>query len=177
MKTVSALVVAASLLGAAPVAAQDAVSPQERWGQVAACAAQRSNEARHACVDAVMRAAGVLEREAEVAINRENFGRVAPPPPPPPQVAQSAPRSAPPPVVTAPAPLTGISTRVAAVRTGADRRIVVTTTEGAVWRQADTGAIRRPPRVGEVFAVEEGALGSYRCTFNETTTFRCERRD
>ncbi len=132
-------------------------------------------------MDAVLRAAGVLNPERETEVNRDNFGREerrAPPPPPAPAPAPAVAAAAPPPVsVAPPPPLEGIATQVAAVSQGADRRITVTTSEGAIWRQIDTGAIRRLPRVGESFEVREGAMGGYRCTFNGNTTYRCERRD
>ena len=172
------------VLGAGTVMAQDTVSPQTRWAQVAACAAERSAESRHACVDAVLRAAGALDPVTEAAVNRENFGRAptpAPPPPPPPPVAQPLPAQAGgvarPVAPTAPPPIDGINTQVASARMGGDRRLVVETAEGAVWRQTDTEVIRRLPRAGESFEVRNGALGSFRCTFNVNTSFRCERRD
>jgi hypothetical protein len=174
-------------LGAAAVHAQDTVPAQTRWAQVAACAAERCNESRHACVDAVLRAAGALDAATEVAVNRENFGRTdrpapTPPPPPPPPVAAPASAArpapaAPPPLAAPPAPIDGITTQVASARLGSDRRLMVVTAEGAVWRQTDTDVIRRLPRAGESFEVRNGALGSFRCTFNGNTSFRCERRD
>jgi len=168
------------VLGTTAASAQDTVSPQTRWEQVAACAAERSSESRHACVDSVLRAAGALDAETETRVNRENFGRVersAPPPVAAPAVAANAVVAARSDAVEPPAPMEGISTRVSAARIGGDRRILVTTTEGAVWHQVDTDVIRRLPRQGEEFEVREGALGSFRCTANRTTTFRCERRD
>ncbi len=180
MKT--SFLMGAGLVLAVPVtaAAQDQVSGETRWNQVVACAAERSVEARHACVDSVLRAAGALDVAREVAVNRENFGReerAAPPPPPPPPAPAVAASVAAPARVAAPPPVTGITTRVASARLGGDRKLRVTTSEGAVWQQVDNDAIRRLPREGEAFEVREGSLGSYRCTFNETTTFRCERRD
>ena len=175
MKT--SILMGAGLVLALPVtaSAQDQVSGETRWNQVVACAAERSVEARHACMDSVLRAAGALDVAREVAVNRENFGReerAAPPPPPPVAATVAAPaRVAPPP------PVTGITTRVASARLGGDRKLRVTTSEGAVWQQVDNDTIRRLPREGEAFEVREGSLGSFRCTFNETTTFRCERRD
>lgn len=185
------------VLGAGAALAQDAVSPDARWAQVSACAAERSAESRHSCVDAVLRAAGALDRETEEAVNRENFGRTersapvaarAPAPAPaqapmaaPPALASAAQpaRVAPPPParIEAPEPVNGITTQVASARMGNDRRLLVTTAEGAVWHQVDSDNIRRLPRAGESFEVRSGALGSFRCTFNATTTFRCERRD
>lgn len=167
-------------LGAVAANAQDEVSPQARWAQVAACAAERSNESRHACVDAVLRAAGALDVATETRVNRENFGRVERPVPPPP-VAQPAAAvaavAASPVVIAPPAPVEGVSTQIASARRGNDRRLLVETVEGAVWRQVDSDVIRRIPRPGEAFDVREGALGSFRCTVNSSTTFRCERRD
>lgn len=170
------------LLASGTGLAQTGASPVERWQQVVACAAQPSNAGRHACIDAVLRAAGVLSPEREAEVNRQNFGRetplVAPSPPPPPPPVAAASGATPPPATVAPAqPLQGIATQVAAVSQGGDRKIVVTTIEGAVWRQIDGSPIRRLPRVGESFEVNEGAMGGYRCTFNGNTTYRCERRD
>lgn len=173
------------LLGSAAALAQAGLSPAERWQQVVACAAQDSNSGRHQCIDAVLRAAGVLNPEREAQVNRENFGREdrpaapppAPPAPPPPAAAPAAAAAPPAAPVAPPAPLQGIATQVAAVSQGGDRKIVVTTTEGAIWRQIDSSPIRRLPRVGESFEVREGAMGGYRCTFNGNTTYRCERRD
>jgi hypothetical protein len=176
----SLLAVGVLALGAVAVNAQDTASPQERWAQVAACAAERSNESRHACVDAVLRAAGALDAVTETRVNRENFGRVerlTPPPPvaqPPSAPAEAAARPDP---IAPPAPVDGVSTQVASARMGNDRRLVVETVEGAIWRQVDSDVIRRLPRQGEAFDVREGALGSFRCTVNRSTTFRCERRD
>jgi hypothetical protein len=166
-------------LGAVAANAQDQVSPQARWAQVAACAAERSNESRHACVDAVLRAAGALDVATETRVNRENFGRVERPVPPPvaqPPAAVAAAAAAPV-VIAPPAPVDGVSTTIASARRGSDRRLLVETVEGAVWHQADSDLIRRIPRPGEAFDVREGALGSFRCTVNSSTTFRCERRD
>ena len=178
------------MMGAAALAlvagagqAQDQVSPDVRWAQVSACAAERSAASRHACVDAVLRASGALDPVTEAAVDRENFGRDERPAPPPPvpQVAAAPARAAVPPVEpaarAAPPPVSGIDTRVASARMAGDRKVVVTTVEGAIWRQTDSDLIRRLPRAGESFEVREGALGSYRCTFNGDTSFRCERRD
>lgn len=172
----------AVLLGSATALAQSGGSPADRWQQVVACAAQGSNAARHDCIDAVLRAAGALSPEREAQVNRENFGRedreASPPPPPPPAAPAAVPAAAAAPQpVAPPQPLQGIATQVAAVSQGGDRKIVVTTTEGAVWRQIDSSPIRRLPRMGESFEVREGAMGGYRCTFNGNTTYRCERRD
>ena len=172
--------------------AQDQASPAERWAQVLACAAERSNSDRHACTDNVLRAAGVLDAERERVITLENFGReeraapppapaAAPPPPVPVAAAQAAPPPPSPPAATTPPAATlvtdSITTEVAGVRAFGGRRLEVTTREGAVWRQVGSDAIRRPPRVGESFVVREGALGGYRCTYNETSTFPCSRVD
>jgi hypothetical protein len=168
-------------LGTGAAVAQDAVTPQARWAQVAACAAERSNESRHACVDAVLRAAGALDPVTETRVFRENFGRTETPAATPPVVAQPVPVpttvAARPVAPAPPPPVDGINTQVASARMGSDRRLVVETAEGAVWRQTDTDLIRRLPRAGEAFEVRNGALGSFRCTFNGNTSFRCERRD
>lgn len=167
-------------LGPTAANAQDEVSPQARWAQVAACAPERSNESRHACVDGVLREAGALDVATETRVNRENFGRSERSDPSAPvaqAVTANAVLAARPDAVASPEPVEGISTQIASARMGNDRRLLVETAEGAVWRQVDNDVIRRLPRVGEAFDVRAGALGSFRCTANRTITFRCERRD
>lgn len=174
----------ATLLLSLPVVAASAQgdpSPQERWAQVAACAGQGDAASRHECVDAILRAAGVLDPQHEAVAQRENFGRVGRQ-----EEEAAATLSAPDrpetagrdPVAPAPpAALDSIVTLVAAARFANDRHLLVATQEGAVWRQVDDEEIRTAPRPGTPFEVREAALGSYRCTVGRSTHFRCARAD
>lgn len=147
-------------------------SPADGWAQVLACASHADPAARHACLDSVLRAVGALDPVAEVAAQREAFGRTEQPAPPPPAVARAAeaPRvPAPPPRVAA------IATTIAGARLTGEGRLLVATSEGAVWRQIDGAQIALAPQAGTPFEVREAALGSFRCTVGQSASYRCER--
>jgi hypothetical protein len=182
--------------------AQGAVSPEQRWAQVVACVSQGSSDGRHACIDAVLRAAGVLDPVQELAQQRTEFGRterdlraqqapapaVAPVPSPAP--APVAPTSAAP-VQAAPAPIPAqpaapaplpdridsISTTIAAARIAGNNRLLVATAEATVWRQLEGETFRVPPSAGTPFEVRRGALGGYICTVGRGNSYRCARVD
>jgi len=179
----------ATALGATAIAvqAQDTLSPADRWAQVAACAAQGNPERRHACVDGILRAAGVLDPVREQAQQRAEFGRTerdlrepetpAPVPVPvAPPVTVAAPPP-PPPAPPVPERIDSISTTIAAARVGNNGRLLVATAEATVWRQLDGEAFRVAPSPGTAFAVQRGALGSYICTVGRSNSFRCARVD
>ncbi len=182
--------------------AQDTVPPEQRWAQVVACVAQGSSDGRHACIDAVLRAAGVLDPVQEQAQQRAEFGRTerdlrvqaAPPAAPPtpampaastaanlPAPAAPPPPPAAPPPAPAPAPLPeridSISTTIAAARVGSNNRLLVATAEATVWRQLEGETFRVPPSAGTPFEVRRGALGGYICTVGRGNSFRCARVD
>jgi hypothetical protein len=163
------------------------------WQAIVACAEQAAADSRHACVDRVLRAAGVLDPAREAAAQRQSFGTperrqepaVTPPtavaPPAavaPPGAVAATPRAEPVQerAVAAPPPISGIETTVSDALIGGDRLLVVATSEGAIWKQIDGAPFRRAPAKGAAFTVEEGALGSYRCKTG-SDVFRCRRVD
>ncbi|MXP40743.1 hypothetical protein GRI75_03650 [Altererythrobacter soli] len=160
------------------------------WQAVVACAGQADAGSRHACVDRVLRAAGVLDPAREAAAQRQSFGAperraepaVAPPAVAPPPAAAAAAAASPQAgavqerAVAAPPAISGIETTVSDALIGGDRLLIVATSEGAIWKQVDGGPFRRLPAKGSAFAVEEGALGSYRCKIG-SDVFRCRRVD
>lgn len=182
--------------------AQDTVPPEQRWAQVVACVAQGSSDGRHACIDAVLRAAGVLDPVQEQAQQRAEFGRTerdlrvqaAPPSAPPTPATPAASTTAnlpapaappPPPAAPPPAPdpaplperIDSISTTIAAARVGSNNRLLVATAEATVWRQLEGETFRVPPSAGTPFEVRRGALGGYICTVGRGNSFRCARVD
>lgn len=182
--------------------AQDTVPPEQRWAQVVACVAQGSSDGRHACIDAVLRAAGVLDPVQEQAQQRAEFGRTerdlrvqaAPPAAPPtpampaastaanlpaPAAPPSPPAASPPAPAPAPLPerIDSISTTIAAARVGSNNRLLVATAEATVWRQLEGETFRVPPSAGTPFEVRRGALGGYICTVGRGNSFRCARVD
>ncbi len=190
-----------SLAGAALVAvatvawAQDALPPEQRWAQVVACVGQGSSAGRHACIDAVLRAAGVLDPVQELAQQRTEFGRterdlrtqqapaspVVPPAPATPNapspVTERAAPSAPPPPPPVPERIDAITTTVAAARITGNNRLLVATAEATVWRQLEGETFRVPPSNGTAFEVRRGALGGYICTVGRGNSYRCARVD
>jgi hypothetical protein len=165
----------ALLAGGTALAQIGSGDPVANWEQVAACARLGSAPERHACVDNVLRATGLLDRGREVAEQRESFGgqRRDPPPSPPPLPVQTVRPEAAPPV--APGEIERLATTVADAGFVGNRKLLVITAEGAVWRQTEGEPIRVQPRAGEAFEISRAALGGYRCKLGRSTLYRCER--
>jgi hypothetical protein len=186
------LVMALAAAGAMPAAGAQ-TDAATGWAAVAGCAQQVTERARHSCLDQVLRDAGLLTAEMTARQERSNFGlgNTAAPVPPAPPVApvaaapKAAPASpaaappAPPPAVAAKAPEPQperLEVEVASVATTPDhRKLIITTSEGAVWRQTEDLEILPPPVAGDRMTLRKGALGSYFCRFGKSVTFRCVR--
>lgn len=189
-------------IASAPGLAQPAMNPEEGWTAIARCAGIADDARRHACADQVFRDAGLLaspeaRAQARDEVRRREFGLqtpesrrlpepepVAPQAPTPAPVARApvpapppAPRQAPPPPAPArPINADQVEVKLAGVMLGGDRKLVLTTTDGAEWYQADSGDIRPTPSRGQTMTIERGALGSFQCKTGRWTTFRCLRR-
>jgi hypothetical protein len=169
----------ALLVAAGAAVAQGTGEPAENWAKVAACARLDRADERHACVDAVLRAAGLLDRAREAAQQREAFG--APPPRErpqagPPKAAAAPPRPGPAPAAPA-AELAQITTTVSRAFDPGNHLMVIVTQDGQVWQQNESKDLGLPPRAGTGFTVEKGALGSFICRFGNARSFRCRRHD
>lgn len=184
MKRMIALATSLLILGqASVVSAQGAGDPTSNWSQVALCAKRTGSKARHACLDQLLRDKGLLDAGQEVAEAREAFGRSARAEAAPPALiapaAKTEPRTPAPRKAQAAAPaetrLNGLQTKVSSARLGADRKLLVTTSEGAIWHQTETLDLRTIPQKGDDFAIEEASLGSHRCTVGKSKIFRCQR--
>lgn len=187
MKAIGAVAGVALLTGSGVALAQaSGGDPVANWQAVVACAGQTSAAERHACIDGVLRAAGVLDPVREQQQQRADFGRsasdarqAAPAPAPLPAPVPS--RAAPPAPTPAPAPvperIDRIATTIAAARIGGNGKLLVATAEATVWRQTDGETFRIAPSPGTAFEVERGALGSYICKVGRSSTFRCTRVD
>lgn len=191
-KTMIGLGVAALL---APMVAQAQgrqAAADEHWAAIARCAAIDQAEARHQCMDDVVRRAGLLSDDRLAQSARREFGNEdragpavsspapatapAPSPSPPPASVAAAPAS------TAPAPTRAqdigeLVTTVASAQLRGDRRLVVTTAEGSVWEQTQSESFRAMPRAGDRFSIERVSLGGFRCGFERSTVYRCRRVD
>ena len=143
----------------ASAAAMDATgtSPEARWTAVVACADRPDERQRHACVDDVLRRAGVLTDAQEQRDQRQRFGRDAVP---------SAPQG--------PEP-ESIELVLASVSEGRDGRLLLTTRDGAVWRQTESRVFAQTPAAGQTLTVHRGAIGNFLCEVNGRSPFRCAR--
>jgi hypothetical protein len=185
IKQVTMLMTGVLVFGYAPaVLAQDNDASAANWNQVAQCAKQSGAKARHACLDQLLRDKGLIDSAKETAEARDAFGKSsradtsptqAPPPAPPmPTTAKAAP---PRPAPTAPqeTKISALQTTIARSRLGGDRKLLVTTAEGAIWQQTETLDLRVFPQKGDAFEIEEAALGSHRCKLGRSKVFRCHR--
>lgn len=166
---------AAALAGPAMGAAT--VDPEAGWAAVAGCAQQVTERARHSCVDQVLRDAGLLTPQMSEQQQRRAFGfdnaappAAAAPVPPAPAPAPAAPASA------RKADPDRMEAQIAAVATSADGgKLVITTSEGAVWRQTEALKVLPPPQAGDQLNIRKGALGSYLCRIGSSASWRCTR--
>jgi hypothetical protein len=162
------------------------------WRAVSDCAAQPSKEARHACLDNVLRRAGLLTPERETRQQRERFGLkgearapASTPAPAPASALPSPVTPAPSPSSASPAPSAPPSTppavpsivevELARISTTHDEKLILTTTEGAVWRQIDGGAILPQPAAGDRMTIRRASMGSFLCEVRRNVGFRCSR--
>lgn len=173
---------AALLAGAAALAQGGSGDAAANWERVAACARLEKAAERHACIDGVLRAAGLLDRAREVAEQRERFGeprreRSQPLPPPAAPAPSPGPAPAAPPPAAPPPELDRIATTVSRAFDPGNRLMVIVTQDGQVWQQNESKDLGLPPRPGTGFTVEKGALGSFICRIGNGRSFRCRRHD
>ena len=177
---------ALACLASAPAQAQGEQGEGD-WAGIVQCAAIDRAEQRHACVDEVLRRAGLLSDARVAQAARQDFGnenraepvRAAPVPAP---VAPAVPAAVAAASTAAAAPahaadIGELVTTVASAQMRGDRRLVVTTAEGSVWEQTQSETFRNTPKAGSPFSIERTSLGGFRCSFERSTHYRCRRID
>jgi hypothetical protein len=158
---VSRVVVASCLMTLAcwPQAArsQKLTSAEAAWAAMTKCAAIAAADARHACADDVMRSAGLLPVTQDKP------------------VAQAEPATAKP--ISSPPQKDDnqLDVTLAAVEQGGDGKLVLTTTEGAIWRQAERIVIFPLPRQGQTITISKTSFGGFMCKPSKWVVFRCYR--
>jgi hypothetical protein len=176
-----------ALLAPAPALPQAGQGEAEQnWAAIARCAAIDQADERHACMDQVIRRAGLLSEARVAQAARQEFGnenraepeRTAPaaPPAPTPAAAPAETQVASPRPARA-AELDELVTTVVSAQVRGDRRLVVTTAEGSVWEQTQSESFRNTPEAGSRFAIERTSLGGFRCSFERSSHYRCRRID
>jgi hypothetical protein len=94
---------------------------------------------------------------APAADSRQRFG-LTPPPTPKPTPSESK-----------------LAVTLASVEQRGDGKLVLTTTEGAVWRQVESEAFRPLPAQGQTMTIAKKSLGSFMCESANRVAFRCYR--
>ena len=166
---------------AIPASAQDDSLPRD-WGGIEACAAIAGADERHRCLDGELARLGLLTQSATPAAavrgmdDRDTVQTDAAVPAAVPAAVQaagpgSAIRPAP---VRAPQSPSVAAGAIASVRMIGRSNIEIVADDGSRWRSTSSRTFNRTPRVGAPFAVERGALGSYNCRIEVSTTFKCE---
>jgi predicted transglutaminase-like cysteine proteinase len=186
--------------------APGSMNAEQGWSAITHCAQEESERARHTCLDRVLRDAGLLTNEMRARQQRKAFGleeKAARTPPTPPPAAATSPVAATPPVAaakppattaapaTAPAPATPatppataappaqpdrLEVELTKVEKAVNGRLLVTTSDGAVWLQAESVDMPQPPVAGDRMTIRKGSLNGYRCSVASThLTYRCVR--
>ena len=170
---------AALLVGLSAGAAQAGAS--RAWldarSALSACRANPDAVARGACLERAAEALDAAEARGEGPIpspvqaretRKRDFGLRLPPPAAPPRIAGVRPRDEERP--------DRLVTTLASARQDGEGNWIMTTAEGAVWRQTDKAYIVRPPHAGSTFFARPAALGSYFCLIDGRREVRCKRR-
>lgn len=95
----------------------------------------------------------------------------------PPAASAKSPSAPAPAAATAPpAQPDRLEVELAKVEKALDGRLVVTTTDGAVWLQTESVEMPQPPMKGDHMTIRKGSMGGYRCSVTSThLTYRCVR--
>lgn len=136
------------------------------WAAISKCAEIVNEDARHACSDDVMRNAGLLAPAEPVASkSRRIFGLPAS------QLAAAESPDA----AKRPAEAEQLEVTLASVRQGGNGKLVLTTTDGAVWQQVESETLRPEPTQGQTMIVTKASLGGFLCKPSRWVSFRCFR--
>jgi hypothetical protein len=155
-------------------------TPEGLWAKMAQCSTLGEDKTRHTCTDNALREAGMLTEETRASAKRKSFGLQKPEP----LVAAAAAPAAPAPAAStapsaAPAPKKEtkehLEVTLAKVEQGGDGKLVLTTADGAVWHQVESGALAQLPKQGEAMKIEARSLGGFMCQPSKYVSFRCYR--
>ena len=149
---------------------QNASTAEAGWAKMQKCATIAEDKARHACTDQTLREAGLLTE----ATQRKAFGLQKPAP----IAAPAKPPSATNTESAAPQnkkQKEQVEVTLVKVEQGGDGKLVLTTTDGAVWRQVESVTVRPMPAQGETMTIEARSLGGFMCEPSKYVSFRCYR--
>jgi len=185
---IAAVALTVGLAGRAVSQEQGGTPPS--WDTLVRCAKMPNDSASLACFRAAMRAAGYGPKPEEVAAEKKRvFGLAIP------EVRLQRRAAQQEGVQTgAQAAGPGASESAAAsapAQTDEDRvtvelsevaltqplnRLLLFTTDGALWAQTDNTTLTHLPKAGQSMEIQRGVIGGYLCKVDKWTKVRCERR-
>lgn len=68
-----------------------------------------------------------------------------------------------------------VEVTLASVDQALDGKLLLTTTEGAVWRQTESETLHPPPEQGQSMKIDTAHFGGFICRVGSGTSFRCYR--
>ena len=153
------------------------------WAAMKRCAAIADDKARHACTDETLRDAGLLGavKPASAAAPSDAARAAAPPAAAPATANVSGPDSRqrfglqPPPAPKPTPSESKLEVTLANVTQAGDGKLVMTTTDGATWRQVESEPIRPQPTQGQTMTIARKSLGGFMCESANRVAFRCYR--
>ena len=174
----------------APATAQTS-NAAANWDAMAKCAAISDDDARHECSDEVFRKAGLLksvESTSSKSVETKPMKSAATTPTESAETTRSEPRKAAdvqpatprsfPPRKLAPVKepddYDEIEVRLEQVDKAGDGKLVLTTTEGEIWRQLYSNSLLPTPRAGQLLKVKQNSLGGFMCRVEKSPSFRCK---
>jgi hypothetical protein len=188
---ITAVVLTMGLAGRAVSQARGGTPPS--WDTLVRCAQMANDSASLACFRAAMSAAGYGPKPEEVAAEKKRlFGLAIPEIKLQRRVAkeegeQTGAQAAGP----SEAPAVEAAASRARAETDEDRvtvelsevaltqpmnRLLLFTTDGALWAQTDNTRLSRLPKAGQSMEIQRGVIGGYLCKVDKWTKVRCERR-
>ena len=170
------------VLGAAASAAAEPATPTgppPSWESLIPCAQKADPAEGFRCYQAAMRAAGyaanpeiaAAERRRRFGLSLPSFGTHKPRA----EAAQAHAGAAisPPPEEEAQDRVTVTLEQVALIPPL--NRLLMVTTDGAVWQQTDSETVAPTPKPGQPMTVVHGSLSGFFCQFDKRTKVRCVR--
>ena len=153
--------------------------PPPSWDSLIPCAQKADPAEGFRCYQAAMRAAGYTPNpEVAATEKRRRFGLPLPSighkaaPKPEAQAQRGAAAPAPPP--EEPENRVSVTLEQVALIPPLNRLLLVTT-EGAIWQQTDSETVAPLPKPGQPMTIIKGSISGFFCEFDKRTKVRCVR--